>query len=176
MSVSNHHKPSTQLGSTDEGRSIDKLRSLLVSTAKESAFRKVVQATMIRDRQHGPVVELNRISIGNKKTEQSKKSVCNSTSSPKTVFEQMVIKMASLTTESLLLPHRAWKVKFVGESVDDCGGGYSESIAEMCDELSQCSIEILIPTPNGRDESGTSRDCLLLNPSLTSHAHLNQFK
>ena len=36
------------------------LRTLLVSTAKEAAFRKVVQATMVRDRQHGPVIELNR--------------------------------------------------------------------------------------------------------------------
>jgi len=30
-----------------------------------------------------------------------------------------------------------------GESVDDCGGGYSESIAEMCDELqngSRCDV------------------------------------
>ncbi len=48
---------------------------------------------------------------------------------------QMVSKMSSLGPESLLLPHRIWKVKFVGESVDDCGGGYSESIAEICDEL-----------------------------------------
>lgn len=30
---------------------------------QETAFRKVVQATMIRDRQHGPVVELNRIQV-----------------------------------------------------------------------------------------------------------------
>ena len=29
---------------------IDKLRTLLVSSAKEAAFRKVVQATMVRDR------------------------------------------------------------------------------------------------------------------------------
>jgi len=53
----------------------------------------------------------------------------------KTVFAQMVSKMSTLGPESLLLPHRVWKVKFVGESVDDCGGGYSDSIAEMCDEL-----------------------------------------
>ena len=50
-----------------------------------------------------------------------------------------------------------------GESVDDCGGGYSESIAEMCDELNQnCSgpglLPLLIATPNGREESGTSRE------------------
>ncbi|XP_014677848.1 PREDICTED: E3 ubiquitin-protein ligase HERC2-like [Priapulus caudatus] len=39
------------------------LRGLLVSTGKEAAFRKVVQATMVRDRQHGPVIELNRIQV-----------------------------------------------------------------------------------------------------------------
>ena len=86
----------------------------------------------------------------------------------------------------------------LGESVDDCGGGYSESIAEMCDELNSLTTNavpalsnndsmgascagggvgaILIATPNGREESGTSRDCLLLNPSLSSQAHINQFK
>jgi hypothetical protein len=45
---------------------IDKLRTLLVSSAKESAFRKVVQATMVRDRQHGPVIELNRMAVHRK--------------------------------------------------------------------------------------------------------------
>lgn len=33
------------------------------SVLQEAAFRKVVQATMVRDRQHGPVVELNRIQV-----------------------------------------------------------------------------------------------------------------
>ena len=32
-----------------------------------------------------------------------------------TVFAQMVSKMGLLTRESLLLAHRVWKVKFVGE-------------------------------------------------------------
>ena len=49
---------------------------------------------------------------------------------------------------------------FTGESVDDCGGGYSESIAEMCDELQNGDslLPLLIATPNGRDEAGTSRE------------------
>lgn len=78
----------------------------------------------------------------------------------------------------MLLPHRIWKVKFVGESVDDCGGGYSESIAEMCDELmtTTSTTSLLIPTPNGRDESGTSRDCFLLNPTLRSPHHMQAFR
>ena len=32
-------------------------------TIQEAAFRKVIQATMIRDRQHGPVIEINRIQV-----------------------------------------------------------------------------------------------------------------
>lgn len=96
------------------------LKGLLMLTGKETAFRKIIQNTMVRDRQHGPVVELNRMS---------------NSPSRKTVFAQMVSKMSLLTPECLLLPHRIWKVKLVGESVDDCGGGYSESIAEMCEEL-----------------------------------------
>ena len=114
-----------------------------MTSAKESAFRKVVQATMLRDRQHGPVIELNRISVKKSQKASSGGGAGPSTSGGgnpggggcKPVFLQMVGKMHLLGQEALLLPHRIWKVKFIGESVDDCGGGYSESIAEMCDEL-----------------------------------------
>eukprot|EP00095_Tigriopus_kingsejongensis_P009377 maker-scaffold732_size105256-snap-gene-0.22 protein:Tk09377 transcript:maker-scaffold732_size105256-snap-gene-0.22-mRNA-1 annotation:"hypothetical protein SINV_14428" len=37
----------------------------------------------------------------------------------------------------------------------------------MCDELQNGSLSLLIPTPNGRDESGTSRDCFVFNPSMS---------
>lgn len=150
---------------------LDRLRGLLVSSEKESAFRKVVQATMVRDRQHGPVVELNRIQV---KRFRNKNGLAGPNGT-RSVFGQMVSKMSLLTQESLLLPHRVWKVKFVGESVDDCGGGYSESIAEMCDELQNGSLPLLILTPNGRDEAGTNRDCFLLNPAATSQLHMNMY-
>ena len=94
----------------------------------------------------------------------------------KSVFSQMVAKSSHLNSDSLLLPHRVWKVKLLGESVDDCGGGYSESIAEICDELMQGHTNILIPTPNGRDEAGTSRDCMLLNPTLQTSQHMAMFR
>ena len=63
--------------------------------------------------------------------------------------------------------------------MDDCGGGYSESVAEMCDELQANNgnlLNLLIPTPNGRDEAGTSRDCYLFNPTLTSEHHLANYR
>lgn len=65
---------------------------------------------------------------------------------------------------------------FPGESVDDCGGGYNESITEMCDELQNGSLPLLIPTPNGREEAGANRDCFILNPTAKSCLHLNMFR
>ncbi len=40
----------------------------------------------------------------------------------------------------------------------------------------QQQLNLLIPTPNGRDESGTSRDCFLLNPTLRSQHHVQMFR
>lgn len=127
---------------------------------------------MVRDKQHGPVIELNRIQVKRSRSRGGLAGV----DGMKSVFGQMVSKLPLLTSEALSLPHRVWKVKFVGESVDDCGGGYSESIAEMCDELQNGSLPLLIPTPNGRDEAGTNRDCFLLNPAVKSCLHLNMFR
>ncbi|XP_068082847.1 E3 ubiquitin-protein ligase HERC2 [Anabrus simplex] len=164
--------PSVAMFPVDGEGSLDKLRGILVSSTKETTFRKVVQATMVRDRQHGPVIELNRIQV---KRSRSKGGLAGP-DGIKSVFGQMVTKMSLLTQETLFLPHRVWKVKFVGESVDDCGGGYSESITEMCDELQNGSLPLLIVTPNGRDEAGTNRDCFLLNPMLKSSLHMNMFR
>jgi len=96
----------------------NKLRGILVSNAKETAFRKIIHGTMVRDKQHGPVIELNRIQV---KKSRGKGGLAGP-EGIKSVFGQMVTKMHLLTQNSLLLPHRIWKVKFVGESVDDCGG------------------------------------------------------
>ncbi|OXB80416.1 UNVERIFIED_CONTAM: hypothetical protein H355_003472 [Colinus virginianus] len=163
-----------RLDETGQGPSVgfDTLRGILISQGKEAAFRKVVQATMVRDRQHGPVVELNRIQV---KRSRSKGGLAGPDGT-KSVFGQMCAKMSSFSPDSLLLPHRVWKVKFVGESVDDCGGGYSESIAEMCEELQNGLTPLLIVTPNGRDESGANRDCFLLNPAAKTLLHMNMFR
>ncbi|XP_074029211.1 E3 ubiquitin-protein ligase HERC2 [Leptinotarsa decemlineata] len=152
--------------------SLHELRSILIYSIKEATFRKVVQATMVRDKHHGPVIELNRIQVKRSRSRGGLAGV----DGMKSVFGQMVSKLPLLTSETLALPHRVWKVEFVGESVDDCGGGYSESIAEMCDELQNGSLPLLIPTPNGRDESGANRDCFILNPAAKTCLNLNMFR
>uniref|UniRef100_A0A6P7FTJ3 HECT-type E3 ubiquitin transferase n=1 Tax=Diabrotica virgifera virgifera TaxID=50390 RepID=A0A6P7FTJ3_DIAVI len=152
--------------------SLHELRNILIYSIKEATFRKVVQATMVRDKHHGPVIELNRIQVKRSRSRGGLAGV----DGMKSVFGQMVTKLPLLTSETLALPHRIWKVEFVGESVDDCGGGYSESIAEMCDELQNGSLPLLIPTPNGRDEAGANRDCFILNPLAKTCLNLNMFR
>lgn len=63
---------------------------------------------MVRDRQHGPIVELNRLLV--KRTRKT-----GSAGVDRTVLGQMVAKMGLLTEGALCLPHRIWKVKFIGE-------------------------------------------------------------
>ena len=92
------------------------LRGILVSSAKETAFRKVVQATMLRDKQHGPVIEINRMQV---KRSRSKGGLAGQ-DGIKSVFGQLVSKMSLFTPESLMLPHRIWKVKFIGKFKVEC--------------------------------------------------------
>ncbi|XP_050428032.1 E3 ubiquitin-protein ligase HERC2 [Adelges cooleyi] len=149
--------------------SLDSIRPYMVYPVKESIFKRVLQLSMVREQRHGPVFELNRI-----RTKKMRKSTSNDYSH--TVFGQMVNNMDFLDDDSLFLYHRVWKVQFVGESVDDYGGGYSESIAEMCEELQNGSLPILIETPNGREDTGTSRDCFVFNPSATSKQPMKMFE
>lgn len=39
------------------------LRTALISSIKEAVLRKSIQATMVRDKQHGPIIELNRYQV-----------------------------------------------------------------------------------------------------------------
>ncbi|KAJ8962033.1 hypothetical protein NQ314_005815 [Rhamnusium bicolor] len=137
--------------------SLHELRSILIYNIKEATFRKVVQATMVRDKHHGPVIELNRIQVKRSRSRGGLAGV----DGMKSVFGQMVSKLPLLTSETLALPHRVWKVEFV---------------AEMCDELQNGSLPLLIPTPNGRDEAGANRDCFILNPQAKTCLNLNMFR
>ena len=63
-------------------------------------------------------------------------------------------------------------MKFIGEGLDDIGGGYSDSISEMMSELQSGALPLLIPTPNGRDHVGVNQDCFIINPACQSDAML----
>lgn len=70
---------------------------------------------------------------------------------------------------------RAFKVKFLGEGVNDYGGPYRAVFEQVVDELQMDNIELpkgelgllplLIPCPNRRSGTGINQDKFLLNPS-----------
>ena len=82
-------------------------------TPQETTFRKVVHATMVRDKQHGPVLELNRIQV---KRSRGKGGLAGP-DGVKSVFGQMSQQICVFGPDSLMLPHRIWKVKFVGKKM-----------------------------------------------------------
>lgn len=94
----------------------------------------------------------------------------------KTVFAQVCSQLAGQADLNYLVANRVWKVKFLGEGVDDAGGGYSESISEMMEELTTFKVPLLIKTPNCVDEIGPNRDVFLLNPAAKSEEHLQFFR
>lgn len=66
---------------------------------------------MAKEPHHGPTIELNRIQVKKSRI----KGGCAGADGIKSVFGQMVQK-SCLTREALMLPHRVWKVQFVGTS------------------------------------------------------------
>lgn len=68
------------------------------------------------------------------------------------------------------------KVKLLGEGADDAGGVFDAIVTEMCDELLNGSVQLLVPTPNHISDVGYNKDRFLFNPRLTSEEHLQLFK
>ena len=108
---------------------------------------------MVRDRQHGPTIQINRV-IKSPPRLQDPNWMGSVT--------WQIINEVNLDNDyAFKLNGRCWKIRFIGESVDDCGGGYSDSIAEICEELQdqQLAIPVLLPTPNTADfEENTSKE------------------
>lgn len=69
------------------------------------------------------------------------------------------------------------QVKLIGEGADDAGGVFDDTITEMCRELCDpaSGLGLLIPTPNGRADSGLNRDKFVLNPDKASPADLRHY-
>jgi E3 ubiquitin-protein ligase HERC2 len=157
---------------------LESVRELIPGPLKDSLIRQALKSTMVKNVEHGPTITLNRLQI-----KRGKDGFIGPGGS-KSVFAQAAKAMAS-EDRMLRLPTRVWKVTFVGEgfvlrlcwsfltrSVDDIGGGYSDSISEMCEELSTFALPILIQSPNGVDHSGLNQDCLIFNPQCTEPQHV----
>lgn len=145
---------------------------------------------MVQGRNYGPQVIVRRISTTSKPWADV------------AIFIQVAKQINATKPQDLLLPSRAWKVRIVstlrqrsecdavgvfflfiffqvkllGEGADDAGGVFDAIVTEMCDELLNGSVNLLIATPNNVNDVGYNRDRFLLNPRLTTEEDLHLFK
>lgn len=63
-----------------------------------------------------------------------------------------------------------------GEGAQDIGGVFRDSLVNICDELEDPVLPLLIKSPNNRNDHGSHRDCFILNPTSTSPSHLEMYK
>eukprot|EP00049_Salpingoeca_infusionum_P016093 m.323993 g.323993 ORF g.323993 m.323993 type:complete len:4072 (-) comp16007_c0_seq4:280-12495(-) len=156
------------LGVGGSNTSLMYLQSLLLAVPKERRLKAVMQRTS----QSAPrvTINLNRVQIARLE------SGLAGPHGEQSVFAQACRELRYVADVTFLAASRCWKVKFAGEGVDDAGGGYSESISEMCDELVNGSLTLLVRTPNGRAERGDNRDTFILNAAATSQAELELFQ
>lgn len=148
----------------------EKTKMLVPSPVKEQHLRRQLKVTMYTEEDHGATITLNRVSL------KRNRHGYIGAEGAKSVFAQATAALEHSATKYWRLPSRVWKVKFVGEGLDDCGGGYSESISEMMSELQSGALPLLLETPNARGDVGVNRDCFMLNPHASSDYHLRLFR
>ena len=71
---------------------------------------------------------------------------------------------------------KAWSASLLGEGSIDAGGPYRESITNMCEEIMNKVLPLLIPTPNNKSDHGLGRDCFQINQSALSPTHLEMYE
>jgi len=151
------------------GESVSNRRSLsqeLLRSHRELLFRRAISKTGCTGTR--PTIMLDRV-------HQVNTSLCGAERN-RSVFEQAAVQLLGAPAETFLASSRVWRGNFVGEGVDDAGGGYSESVSEMTSELQQEALGVLLPTPNGRFEVGENRGCFILRPAATTPADLRHLR
>ncbi|XP_076815895.1 putative E3 ubiquitin-protein ligase HERC1 isoform X3 [Clavelina lepadiformis] len=130
------------------------IRPILFPRVCSLPLVRALGKTMIQGKNYGPQITVRRLSVRGKKCAP--------------IFQQISHQILKQNAEDLRLPARAWKIKLVGEGADDAGGVFDDTITEMCQELQNGTVNLLIPTPNATSETGQYRDRFLLNPALAT--------
>nr|XP_026694983.1 probable E3 ubiquitin-protein ligase HERC1 isoform X2 [Ciona intestinalis] len=138
------------------------IRSILLPRVLSLPLVRALGKTMVQGKNYGPQITVRRLAIRGKKC------------SP--IFIQIAQQILKQNPCDLRLPARAWKVKLIGEGADDAGGVFDDTITEICQELENGTVNLLIPTPNSTTEAGQHGDSFVFNPSLTSPEDAQMFK
>lgn len=71
---------------------------------------------------------------------------------------------------------KCFECKFLGEGGIDAGGLFRDALVNISNELQSGVLPLLTKTPNNKNDSGSYRECFILNPHARSPVHLKMFK
>ena len=72
--------------------------------------------------------------------------------------------------------NRLFKVELKKEMAIDVGGPYHEVISYMCNELQSNYLDLLIKTPNNKNDLGELRDKYMINPNSNKNIHKQAYE
>ncbi|KDO27055.1 hypothetical protein SPRG_07766 [Saprolegnia parasitica CBS 223.65] len=166
------------------------LRRLVCTSTKlslwDSVLRATTTATPLPSDEYEDPREIRVLRINRIQAQASKLALCPAPSDRlrKSVFGQLYREMRTWSDSGFRRAYigkghggqkRAFKVKFLGEGVNDYGGPYRAVFEQIVDELQMDQVEVtkgeqgllplLVPCPNRRAGTGSNQDKFVLNPS-----------
>ncbi|KAH9194464.1 hypothetical protein AeNC1_003578 [Aphanomyces euteiches] len=173
-----------------EEESVQTLRRLTFTSTKlsfwEATLKSTTTPTPLPSDEYEDPREIRILRINRIQAQATKLALCPSPSDRlrKSVFGQLYREMRTWSDSGFRRAYigkghggqkRAFKVKFLGEGVNDYGGPYRAVFEQIIDELQMDQVEItkgeqgllplLVPCPNRRSGTGSNQDKFVLNPS-----------
>lgn len=148
--------------------------STLIATLRQRIFKSVKldvwQHTLTKS-----VIEINPISLKLNRHKASEPVDEKAVYARNAMFSQAYRQIQAMNPKVLSRKGGGWKVTFLGESADDYGGPFRESLNQICTELETNQLDLLIPVPNQRNSIGENREKFMPNPQAITSKHLKWY-
>lgn len=142
----------------------DQRLSELISKGRNRIFHSVKMDAWNHS-VHNSLIEINPISMHLNRHLAAEESNLSEQSAYNSLFNQAFKQAHAINPRVLSRKGGAWKITFVGESADDYGGPFRESLNQICTELQSLDqLDLLIPIPNREEGQGENREKFMPNP------------
>jgi len=184
------------------GKAVRAARGYVFSATKRSYFytclRQTTTPTVLSSEEYVDPPQIRVVPVNRVRAAAAKLAAIPSASKriKRSVFGQMYAEMHKWSDHAFRRAYsgkghggqrRAFKVKFVGEGVDDYGGPYRQVFEQVVDELQDdqewpdsrraCLLPLLVPCPNRYNVMGdVGRDKFVFNPAPAGGSILRRFE
>jgi E3 ubiquitin-protein ligase HECTD3 len=151
---------------------IGRLRSILLAEHKSPAIARTLDSI----RRKGSQVRMPEFKISRARARLGEALAADGSDSIAfQVYHELKQQNAATRAELYCGRELWWKIEFVGEGVQDCGGGFRESVSDIASDLMSARTPLFIPSPNQEAWVGDLRDSFVPNPACTSSSPMYEW-